>query len=162
MRDFHHSVNVLVKAYLNDTLESRNCYACACGNLIAEAQGIKFKKQRWHNLNVKWDIEDEDYYPGSNGACNGIGGWGAIILDNEPNELGAKQIESTGYTIEELKRIENAFEKPNRSTLTKATDETVFKGLMNVVDILADIHGIDLETKEETKKLFKKPELCLN
>jgi hypothetical protein len=42
MRDFNHTVNVLVKAYLNDTLRHNNCYACAVGNMIASANGFKY------------------------------------------------------------------------------------------------------------------------
>lgn len=41
MRDFNHSVNVLVKAYLNNTLAHSTCYACAVGNLVADGIGTK-------------------------------------------------------------------------------------------------------------------------
>ncbi len=35
-------------------------------------------------------------------------------------------------------------------------NDWMFNGLMAVVDVLADIHGINLEAKEEAKKLFIK------
>ena len=38
---FSNSVDILVKAYFNDTLRHGNCLACAVGNLM-QASGVKF------------------------------------------------------------------------------------------------------------------------
>ena len=62
-------------------------------------------------------------------------------------------IDSSGYTIDQLAKIENAFESaPQGNT----EEEYMFNGLMAVVEVLAKIHGIDLETKEKAKLQFKR------
>ena len=61
------------------------------------------------------------------------------------------QAEATGYTIYQLNAIERAFEGVDEL----ATDR-MFLGLMAVVDVLAEIHGIDLKQREEAKLLFVK------
>jgi hypothetical protein len=58
----------------------------------------------------------------------------------------------TGYSVHEIHQIEYAFE--NAPYQGDDTEEWMFNGLMAVVDVLAEIHGIDLTAKEEAKKLF--------
>ena len=128
MRDFSHSVDVLVKAYMNDTLTHGNDCACAVGNLIAHELGVN-PKSSW---NPEWLV---GYVCGVN------------------IEDGRREIETTGYTVNEILRIERAFENVLYSN---DHDEWNYKGLMAVVDVLADIHEIDLTTREESKKLFVK------
>jgi len=41
---FENTVDILVKAYINDTLEHNNCYACAVGNIVAHNMGERFVK----------------------------------------------------------------------------------------------------------------------
>lgn len=128
MRDFNHTVNVLVKAYLNDTLTHGDDCGCAVGNLIA------------HSIDVdpmQWDPSWHVYL-----RCG---------HRQEFKEEAIKEVAATGYSILEILRIEEAFEwvefHPNN-------DLWVFNGLMAVVDVLAEIHGIDLKEREEAKALF--------
>jgi hypothetical protein len=163
MRDFNHSVNVLVQAYLNNTLQHGNCYACAVGNIIADGLGTKCIVKKDSFKGIVWD--NGEPYPGQ-GHFNTPNGWGALF--NTDNYNGGpkrqvfdrryindknvnRQISSTGYSWEELARIEYAFE-----SVDKRKKDKMFNGLMAVVDVLADIHGIDLQIKEEAKALFVK------
>jgi hypothetical protein len=151
MRDFHYTVNVLVKAYLNDTLEHSNCGACAVGNMIADSIGDA-------NFPVHSPFIDK------NVILSKGHGWAAVfctvskdkqfIFSDEYNGVAKEQIDSTGYTWQELARIEKAFEYQGYTI--KGRDEAMFCGLMAVVDVLADIHNIDLKVREEVKTLFVK------
>ena len=131
---FEKTVDILVKAYLNDTLEHDNCHACAVGNLVAAAKN--------------WTYEKDE---------NGSYGWRECYTANWFNfghQIRVKnstQAEATGYTIYQLNAIERAFEGVDEL----ATDR-MFLGLMAVVDVLAEIHGIDLKQREEAKLLFVK------
>jgi hypothetical protein len=145
---FNQTVNVLVQAYLNDTLEHINGCACAVGNLVAAANGYTFKTApaEYLDTSIVWA---ESNYP-SNGN-----GWLDARL-GKPSGKALEQINSTGYTAEEIFRIEKAFESPyqtrNHYMLNK--DEVMFQGLMNVVDVLSEIHETTLEQKEQAKLLF--------
>lgn len=143
MRNFDHTVNVLVKAYLNDELEHGNCEACAVGNIV-HAAGFP----RYDNCKMPYD------------SC---GMWKSVFYTDdgkqefwEPSSRlyshGIDKINATGYTVDELARVEFAFE----TALGSNPDEWMFNGLMDVVDVLAEIHGIDLEVKESAKLLFVK------
>jgi hypothetical protein len=155
MRDFNHTINILVQAYVNNTLKKGDCRACAVGNILGTP--------RWSALFVTCSLED--------GGKRQITALPGCVLINWANriiqvpicaltEQDAKRIEeareaiiASGYTIEELARVENAFELAPEGN---NRDEAMFNGLMAVVDVLADIHGIDLKQKEETRKLFVK------
>lgn len=141
---FENSINVLVKAYLNGTLQYTNCYACAVGNLVADANKIKHIVE---NGIVKW----ESNYP--------------IWLTNirfgevkDRNSASKEQGDSTGYTQQEIAKIECAFEYgyPLDFSNPVKKDCDGYLGLMRVVDVLAEIHNIDLEAKESAKQLFVK------
>lgn len=141
MRDFNHTVNILVQAYLNGTLEHGNCKACAVGNII-RGNGYDIVKDAKRKNETQWLLK--------------------IMTDirghiNRPTapRVAARQIASTGYSIYELHLIEYSFENCG---FGKNEDEYMFNGLMSVVDTLADIHNIDLTAKEEAKKLFVKVE----
>jgi hypothetical protein len=141
MRDFNHTVNVLVQAYMNNTLIHKDCSACAVGNII-QASGMILKKgdkksDSWlHRINHKIRLDSFGTTPA----------W-----YNE--HLAITQIDSTGYSLTELHLIERAFE---RAPFSDLAEEWNFNGLMAVVDVLADIHGIDLQAKESAKLLFVK------
>lgn len=89
---FDHTVNILVKAYLNDTLTSRHPCGCAGGNIIAASKGYRIlavplsRKAEWVGENV------EDGFD-----------WFAAVMggfDKGDIENGKKQIEGTGYTAD--------------------------------------------------------------
>lgn len=134
---FEHSVDVLVKAYMNDTLKHGHCMACAVGNLVRDANpGIKYQEQ------MKWNSVFATTYCGPNGEINRL-----IRPENLPNAI--NQIESTGYTWEQLSNIEYAFESASRK------GDWMFNGLLAVVDVLAEIHKVDLSVKESAVKTFQ-------
>ena len=154
---FENTVNILVKAYLNDTLEHLKCSACAVGNLVAAADnttprrypdnkldgmGLKFDCWNWaNNRQVAW----YDVFMTTGGTQR--------ITPELYSDEAKRQIDVTGYAWEELARIEYAFETAPKG---KDNDEWMFNGLMAVVDVLADIHQVDLSVKESAKLLFVK------
>lgn len=140
---FESTVSILVKAYLNDTLEVGNFCACAVGNLIADAVGAELVPVKGASVSkYKWRHPE---YVGSE--------W-----YQSPTSITARsQIRSTGYSFQEIWAIEKAFEKVRRM-YCGTKDEEMFQGLMNVIDVLADIHGIDLKTRESAKLQFVKTE----
>lgn len=154
---FENTISILVKAYMNDELEHKTCGACAVGNIVAAAIGTKPKNA--DNSAMKFDNNNfENNEPAFSGWYTMInGGW---TLE------GYNQVRATGYTISELKEIEYAFENAQgeprevgRSGIWpgKCTDPTwMFNGLMAVVEVLAEIHGVDLNTKESAKLQFVK------
>jgi hypothetical protein len=139
LEKFHHTVGILVKAYLNDTLKHTNCYACAVGNIIADSLNLKFRRVKgmWHELN--WDSEDVEAY------------WYTYLSGGHKTEEAIEQILATGYSVEEIIKIEKAFEGCDYND---SDEQWMFNGLMAVVDVLADIHKVDLSVKEEAKALF--------
>lgn len=142
---FENSVNVLVKAYLNGTLLHCDCQACAVGNLVADSRGYNILDTEhgyatWKNSKNKYVLSI----------------WQDAVWGLGDHNSDTKR---TGYSVRQLSEIENAFEHCERPTgrpVYDNDDEWMFNGLMAVVDVLADIHGIDLTTKEEAKKLFVK------
>jgi len=132
-KKFEHSVNVLLKALLNNTLVHGRCKACAVGNLIAASLGINIylEEHDW----PKWRT---NLYTGHE--------W----LHPEFDEIETANFfyRSVGYTQDQIYKIEHAFEA------APMYDDWVLNGLMAVVDVLAEIHEIDLTTVKETKELF--------
>lgn len=148
MRDFYHSVNILVKAYLNDTLQHGNCYACAIGNMVADSNKIVFTGTSIFRDKKVWDDRSKTPY------------WQDVFITTECEQIfspqqyegeAKRQIDATGYSWQELAKIEYAFESAD---LGSNEDDYMFNGLMAVVDVLAEIHNIDLQSKEEAKALF--------
>jgi hypothetical protein len=130
---FEKTVDILVKAYLNDTLVATDCKRCAVGNIISQG-------------NPKYDFyrHGESWFRalGLNGAFR------HYTWFNHPDII------NTGYTAEDLIRIESAFLDRDGLLPYDADD---FDRLMNVVEVLAEIHGVSLEQKNEAKLQFVKP-----
>lgn len=149
---FNKTISILVKAYQNNTLEHTNCYACAVQNIVAGNMDVNLiSKPDAHELanldhiSIVWP--NIDYYETI-----------TANLDRERNDCNPfliEQLDSTGYTLEQLKDIESAFEgvyeynHPN-------TDEWVFAGLLNVVDELMIIHQANEIEVKQAKELFVK------
>jgi hypothetical protein len=132
---FNETVTILVKAYMNDTLEHADCEACAVGNIIAARCP---------------DIYEKD--PGA---------WFDPMHGQK--QLAKLQIASTGYSYEDVMKIEHAFENCEKPEHMKDTiwgnwkdPEWMFNGLMAVVDVLCEIHGMNETEKTEAKSLFVK------
>lgn len=150
---FEKTVNVLVQAYLNDTLKHGDCCACAVGNIIAASIGCEMVKPREHvKSSFEWAKNGVYYEPI----------WPAVFAsdrygkqERHPKKyrgMYKKQIDITGYDWRELAKIEKAFE----SNRFFDNDESMFNGLMAVVSVLAEIHGVSLECKKQAEMLFVK------
>jgi hypothetical protein len=140
MRDFNYTVNVLVKAYLNNTLRHEECKACAVGNIAGS--------DLWKYLFVTADP----------GVQTRLPTWYRPTIDGfktmqDARLAGMKIIKKTGYTWKELAMVELAFESAPKGN---SKDDHMFNGLMAVVDVLAEIHNINLEEIKEAKALFVK------
>lgn len=137
---FENSVDVLVKAYLNDTLQRGECHACAVGNLIQSGVGRLFTECEKDELRFHQN------------------GWVKVFITMSHNShyqrpenykgIAKIQIDATGYSWQDLAKIEFAFESAPR------TGDEMFNGLMAVVDVLAEIHGVDLTVKENAVGMF--------
>lgn len=133
---FDRAMKGLVRGYMNDTLFKGSCCACAVGNVIAENCGYRIlfleEYSRWDGIYPAWQNVFTAYR-------------GKQITDvNAYKGKAKRQIDSTGYTWQELARIEKAFE----------CSTNMFDGLMSVVEILCDIEGIN--EVESYKEMFAK------
>jgi hypothetical protein len=139
---FADTIAILVKAYLNDQLEFGNQCACAVGNILADSVGAK--------LVLKEDVIRVSKYTWQHPVYSGSE-W--YPMRNSDKEL----ISKSGYSFDEIWRIEKAFESSRGDvSYNLINDEVMFNGLCAVVDVLAEIHGIDLKQTEEAKQLFVK------
>lgn len=131
---YNKTVDILYKAYFDDTLEHSNCAACAVGNIIAARNNYKVMKGYtcWRGQNdllvsTSWD----------NVFFTGYGKqvmYRALYKDDARRE-----IDSTGYELDELAKIEFAFES---CEWLCSPDEYMFNGLVAVLDALAQIHEV--------------------
>lgn len=150
---FEKTVDILVKAYLNGTLEHGKCSACAVGNLVAAAKGTSPIPLVYGGFHF------DTFANGDNANWHHVF---MTVADGQEVHSSRyrgpikEQIDSTGYPWQDLARIEYAFETAPGQCSDGLNDEWMFNGLMAVVDVLADIHGIDLQTKESAKLLFQK------
>jgi len=139
MKRFDRAIKALVKGYMNDTLVTKICTACAVGNIIAECNNYIVDKE-----NTSWLTKE---------GLNKYAEWDAVFvtvydqfIDDYFYEGEAKrQIDSTGYTWQELAQVEFTFEKTQGDMFTK---------LMAVVEVLCNIEGFNDEIIKETKELF--------
>lgn len=139
---FDRTVKILVGAYLNNTLMHRNCHACAVGNLIAANLGISYSQDlKWIGRQVAWkEVFVTFRYQ--------------IAQLKRPWAYTGEakvQIDSTGYTWQQLAKMEYAFE---RAPMGHSRDEHMFNGLMAVVEALAQIHEMDEQATTAARELF--------
>lgn len=136
---FNETVDILVKAYQNDTLVYTSCARCAVGNIVsARNPGISYFD------NLKW--------------ANAIHvGTGKIYSHIQEDAL--RQIETTGYTVQDVADIEKAFYFGSYGLTEDNWNEQTensFDGLMAVVDALMLIHEANEVQVKEAKSLFVK------
>ncbi len=161
---YNKTVDILVQAYFNDTLEHGNYCGCAVGNIIAANCGIDLVKSggAFSEVHPK-KIPDFSYNKDSrhleNPLHNGI--WYDFKDKNKAlNDVVSKQVQMTGYSWEELLLIERAFEGVWNYT---TDDERMFSGLMAVIECLDKIHENNDTAITQTSKLkFTKPEPCVS
>jgi hypothetical protein len=157
---YHRTVDILVQAYFNDTLEHDNCYACAVGNIVAANCGFVFEK----------DMRDEE----NRLMWKGFNGYGVIKLSIDDNATYfaieyrsgndvsmtpniKHQIEKSGYSLRELSKIEKAFE---RASIGNSKEDWMFNGLMAVIEVLDQIHeNNDTEISQSSKSKFTRNSL---
>jgi len=165
---FHKSISVLVAGYFNGTLAHGSCYACAVGNLVAHGLGCKIIDDGERlTIHSRYRWTNDEPYPGSDGGDVNKYGWGAAFATSIDGWTGRKKqdvniealsgervqshIKATGYEWQDLARIEKAFESADRRR-----KDVMFNGLMKVVDVLCEIHGMNETEKEESKAMFVK------
>ena len=146
---FDRTVAVLVKAYQNDTLIHGSCCACAVGNLVAASCGID-------------DIFDVDEW-NKKALGEGFVGWHFVFITNSNGEQlivpenyrgPAKfQIDATGYTWQELAKIEYAFETAPKGD---NDDDWMLNGLLAVYDVLCEIHEVADGEVQDAQSVFVK------
>ncbi len=152
------TVDILVQAYFNDTLEHGNYCGCAVGNIIAANFGIELVKSSGKKSEVHPKMIPDFSYTANRGHLenpfhNGI--WYYFKDKNKtPNGVVEQQVVMTGYSWEELLRIERAFENAWGYT---TDDERMFCGLMAVIECLDLIHenndtAITLTSKQKFQK----------
>jgi hypothetical protein len=130
---YRRTVDILVNAYFNDTLKHGDCFACAVGNIVN--YGKPEQTSNWVGVFYTADMKQ----------------W---IRPDQYEGYAKYEIDSTGYKWQELAKIEYAFESAPRGN---SEDEWMFNGLMNVIDVLDDIHqNKDTEATKEVKKRFVK------
>lgn len=142
---YHKTVDILVQAYFNDTLQLGDCNACAVGNLVAANMGYKYTRcLDWENstgayVSTQWDeVHCVSHEPDMN------------------NYFGEakKQIDSTGYSPHETCRIEYAFEA---APIGNSNEDYMFNGLMAVIEVLDQIHeNTDTSITTASKNRFDK------
>lgn len=149
------TVDILVKAYLGDTLEYGEPCGCAVGNLIAAnceytIDKSKNIKNRW--IWVKDGIEiNHRWGDGFSFGC-GVDG---LVYDHI-TQIARIQAESTGYSYKEVVLIEESFHIGTQFDLFDSKDAENFNGLMSVIDTLMQIHEANDTEVKEAKGLFRK------
>lgn len=138
-------MDVLVRAFFDGTLQPINPCACAVGNLICAANGLAMQARP------------------SGRIVSPATGWMGLIRGVKPRPDDDKMLgwlANTGYALRELNRIERAFE--GGAILAGDLDETVraHSGLMAVLDVLFDIHGVAADEKPAHIARFSHPALA--
>jgi len=158
---FVRSVDILVDAYENGNLRHLSPCNCAVGNLIAYSQGTYNYDAKTGGTVGAWvalmnvirervltginkdnisQVQDSEYFR-RNGRFN------------YREDVALQQAELTGYTANEIERIEAAFEKnritecgiANQERNSRREDDPM-DGLLKAVQVLGDIHEIPEET----------------
>jgi hypothetical protein len=139
---FDDTINILVAAYLNNSLMHRNCHACAVGNMIAAHLNITYDQNlKWIGRQVAWKevFVTFRYHPTQ------------IKRPWAYTGEAKAQIDATGYSWQELSRLEYAFEKAAKGN---TQEEHLFNGLMAVVDVLCQIHEVTQTAHTAARHLF--------
>ena len=146
---FEKTVGILVNAYRNDTLEHRNCLACAVGNIIAANCGIN-------------DIISSAEWEEKTGGFGSLDwtGWTKVFMTVGTKQsinmsaykgVAKFQIDSTGYSWQDLAKIEYAFETTPRGN---NDDDWMLNGLLAVYDVLCDIHEVNPTEVKAGEEVF--------
>lgn len=110
---YYRTVNILAKAFRDEALCHGRACACAVGNLVLHYKGGFGFYDNWY-LYLKSQVNS-----------------------TKLAELGRQEIRLTGYSADEIRAIESAFESVIGDC---SEDKDGFLGLMAVVDALDIIH----------------------
>lgn len=135
------TVDTLYEAYFNDALEHNVCTACAVGNILGFMD--------WNNL-----FTTTKYEPSFSQVLLQTDGIYYSKYDKEclSNIKLIEQIEKSGYSWQELAKIEFAFESAPEG---KSDEDYMFNGLVAVLEVLKNIHDIEDEASLENVKRFE-------
>lgn len=132
---YQKTVDVLLDAYNKEELEHGRCDYCAVANICKEAS-VKtgMSVDSWSNLFTTSTLGQQYFYN----------------KDGVQQQRGLKLIEATGYSVEELAKIEYAFETSIINTKKGylywrdvKTKQGQFIGLCAVLDVLKEIHEVE-------------------
>jgi len=145
------SVEILHDAYIRDYIGYFSCACGAAGNLIRANMGYKYEgdeKSHW------W--RDKNNSQVKNSWINTYMFDGTEIIFDKSNYVGlAKvQIDSTGYSLEELATIDTVFDQSPDDY--EEIEDSIFSGLNAVIDCLKTIHEVEEEVIARDKEKFKK------
>ena len=153
---FENAISALVKGFFDTTLVKGSCIACAVGNIIHYNCGVKidYDEKNPHNTSSKLEYNDD---------------WYDVVhrlLYTGNREKGLELISKTGYSLEEISKIEEAFEHNTNicgsnyfKYSKKEIMEDQYKGLMAVVEVLCKIEGLN---SKEYKLLFEYEPILTN
>lgn len=156
---FTRAIKALVDAFFGGYLAKFECHACAVGNICASALGVK--KEQILNAMYKPSVDNRyelQYWAQWGHVFTTTQGIQKLVRSKYTGEA-KKAIDSTGYSLIELAKVERAFE--NNTEINHESydcyDESQimqdqYNGLMAVVDVLCEIEGIN--QVNEVKELF--------
>ncbi|MGA9651938.1 hypothetical protein [Pedobacter sp.] len=153
---FKNAIDALVYAFFNDTLAKSECSACAVGNIVAHAFGKKLNPER-----LDFSVRNDNGTPNDAWGQAFATDWGYqdIVKSKLKDARVLECINSTGYSVLEMAKVEKAFESNTKIRYSAydnhSKDEIMqdqYKGLMAVVSVLCEIEGI--EDPSEYKELF--------
>jgi len=136
---FERSIDVLAQAFFDGTLKHGDPCACAIGNLIAAEIGA--------NTDADYASEWPDH-------SSGTSWYDVLVTFKAKKDMGIAPedeeiAQPLGYSNAEILKIEEAFED------TLFNDQ--FQGLMNVLDVLFEIHEIEDEgVRRDSREAFVK------
>jgi hypothetical protein len=140
---YKRTVDILYQAYFNDTLIHSSCTACAVANIIlANHNTAPVKEDAPGVLRLSWPFGEVSY-------SHGVSWYSVVSKGIEPDNYANKLISVTGYDWEQLRKIENAFEKASYGV---SEEDWMFNGLVAVLEVLKEIHQV--EDDAEVKKRF--------
>ena len=157
---FEKTIAILVKAYHEGVLLHGDYCACAVGNIISSNLSLKIQRKH-HILQPSPDryrkaglagfyewVKEDSLEPHWNNVFHTIETGQEFRIHNYQGEA-KRQIDSSGYDLESLMRIEKAFD-----THKYIDDKDGYKGLMSVCDVLMEIHECTAEQITKAKALF--------
>ncbi len=158
---FERAYQALLTAFFDETLAKCNCTACAVGNIVAAGYNTKVFKDK-DTGDLKCNVVNREwsslFVTLSNSKKQGQY-FEKFYNKNYEDLLAIDNVNVTGYSVEELARVEFAFEtntiisyqnyfKYTRNEIM----EDQYNGLMAVVDVLCEIEGLN---STEYKKAFE-------